>query len=462
MAFRTQPALLAAILAITTGGVGPAAERGFAQGPSLRFAEQSVQPSAHWAPKEKPPEPSIPAAPQLVPHGPTLTLDELEQYALGNNPTLVQAAMRVRAAQGKCLQEGLYPNPVAGYQGFEMGDTGTMGQQGAVIGQEIVTAGKLGLRRAVAAHEVRQAEWACDAQRRRVLNDVRTAWYEVLTAQRALDLHHNLVQISREGVKAAEDLLKAKELSRVDVLEARVEAESADLRLLEARNRYQSAWRQLAATLGVDIQPARLEGDLESGLPEMTWEQCLTSLLAESPELAQARAGLERARCNVARQCAERVPNLQAEAAVRYALVPEDTVADFTLTLPLPIHNRNQGNIAKAHAELIAAEQEVRRVELSLQQRLATAFERYANSQQQAQKYTAAILPNAKDSLDLILKGYRQGELSYVQLLTAQQTYFRVNLSYLESLRELRASSVAIEGLLLSGALEAISGGGGE
>ena len=51
-----------------------------------------------------------------------------------------------------------------GYQGEEMGADGTLGQQGAFFAQEFVTAGKLELRSAVAAHEIVKAERAWEAQ----------------------------------------------------------------------------------------------------------------------------------------------------------------------------------------------------------------------------------------------------------------------------------------------------------
>jgi cobalt-zinc-cadmium efflux system outer membrane protein len=63
------------------------------------------------------------------------------------------------------------------------------------------------------------------------------------------------------------------------------------------------------------------------------------------------------------------------------------------------------------------------------------------------------MVPRAKRSLKLVTDGYGKGQVKYLTLLTAQQTYVQVNLSYLDSLRELRASSVVIEGQLLSGSL---------
>ncbi len=399
---------------------------------------------------------AFPLLPGSSPGEPGMTLAEAESVAMANNPTLVQAAMRIRAAQGKCIQVGLYPNPIVGYEGDEMGAEGTAGQQGAFLIQEIVTAGKLQLASAVVGHEITQADQAWAAQQGRVLNDVRAAWYEATVAQRIVELNRQLMLIGQQGVQAAGELVEAMEVSRVDLLQARIEGDSAAIQLQLARNRHQAAWQRLAALLGVpELEPTRLVGDLEDELPELTWQGSLQRLLAGSPEVAEARAGVQRAQCVVARESARRIPNVNLRTGVRYHDSAEDTVATVEIGLPLPIFNRNQGNIYKAQAELIAAEKEVHRVELTLRDRLSAAMKRHADARHEVQQYARKILPNAKASLDLVRTGYREGEYDYLTLLTAQRTYFRVNLAYLESLLAYRSSRVSIEGFLLSGALDA-------
>jgi len=131
-----------------------------------------------------------------------------------------------------------------------------------------------------------------------------------------------------------------------------------------------------------------------------------------------------------------------------------DVDAARQLPLRLQIFDRNQGNIQRAGAELAAARQEVRRVEMNLQQRLAAAFNNYANARQQVQQYENDILPDARESLELIQQGYRQGEFGYLELLTSQRTFFRVNLDYVTALRDLWVNITRIEGLLLSGGLQ--------
>lgn len=383
------------------------------------------------------------------------TLAELEQLAERCNPTLVQASARVQAARGQYLQVGLYPNPVVGYQGTEIGNEGRAGQQGGFIGQELVTAGKLRLNRGIASQEIRQAEFAWQAQRFRVLTDVRRGFYDVLVAQRTMELTEQLVRIGEEGVKAAEQLLKAKEAARVDLLQARIEADSARVLLEKARNRHAAFWRNLAAVVGSpDMQASPLAGSLQDGMVPLTWEDTLNQLLSTSPQLAGAQAGVARAQAALSRECAGRIPNVDVQAGVQYDNATRDTIAGVQVGVPIPIYNRNQGNIRRAQAELTVAQYEVNRVRLALQQRLAAVFEQYATARQQVDKYTSNILPDAQESLKLVSSGYRQGEFSYLVLLTAQRTYFQTNLAYLDALRDLRAAGVTIEGNLLTDSLQ--------
>ncbi len=392
-----------------------------------------------------------PAAAQPRP----MALSEFEELARRSNPTLAQAAARVQAARAAWVQAGLYPNPRLSYQGNEINDDRRAGQQGATVGQEFVTAGKLRRNQEVAANAIRQAEFAWAAQQGRVINDVRSAFYEVLAAQRTVELSQRLVAIGREGVRAAEALFRAQEVSRVDVLQARIEADSAQILAEKARNRHRAAWRNLAVVIGApDMPPAPLAGNIQDGLAGLTWEESINRVLGNSPVLSEARAGVARAQARVARELAERIPNLDLQAGVGYDNATRDTIAEAQVGVALPLFNRNQGNIRQAEMELAAARGEVQRVALELQQRLAAAFERYENARCQADKYAREMIPNAQTSLDLVTAGYRQGEFGYVTLLTAQRTYFQVNLSYIDALRELRLATVYIEGDLLRDSLQ--------
>jgi cobalt-zinc-cadmium efflux system outer membrane protein len=402
-----------------------------------------------------PPEP-IPQG-DLAPPQSGITLEELQSIALANNPTLAQAAARVDAARGRWVQAGLYPNPSIGYVANEIGMAGRAGMQGFGLSQEIVRGGKLGLDRALISQEIARAQQELEAQRLRVVNDVRTQFYNLLVAERAVELSKELVELGERGLRTAETLNRPEvgEVSRIDVLQARLELNAARVAADNARNGRLRIWRNLAATTGApDMQPLRAVGSLDAAVVELSWGVSLDRQLAASPELAAARAAVARASWAVRRARAEPIPNLNVQASVQHDNEGGDDVANLMIMFPLPIHDKNQGAIRAAVAEYREAQAEVARVELSLQARLAAAFERYSNAKAQVDRYTREILPDARASLDLVTRGYGAGESAYLVLLEAQRTLSRTNLAYLSALEQLWSSTTAIEGLLLSDSLQ--------
>lgn len=384
-----------------------------------------------------------------------LTIDEFQQMAMASNPTLVQAEQQVRAMKGTQCQVGLYPNPSIGWLAEEMGNGGQAGRQGIGFSQEIVTGNKLCLNRTTAKRAVWAAEAQLRAQQRRVENDVRMAALSVLAFQEQIEILEKWITISNDVLKVTKQLVQAKEVSRADLLKAEIEAHQTTLALQTARRNYQATWQKLVGLIGrPDLPQTKIEGTLEKKLPILTWEASLQRLLMESPQLQEVDAKIGQARWELKRQCAERKSNIDVAAAVAYNDDSEYTEATLEVMVPLKLYNRNQGNIMRARAELMIAQQERDRICLVLHNRLVEVFREYKIAQLEVTAYRKTLLPKAKESLELTGKGFRQRELSYLELLTAQQTYFSICVNYMDSLELLWISATRIEGLLLSDGLD--------
>ena len=396
----------------------------------------------------------VPSVELLAPSD--LSLVGLEGIALQNNPALAEAAARVSAARGSWVQVGLAPNPVLGYSGQQLSSHGQAEQQGVYFGQELVTGKKLRLNRQVAAWEVQRLERELDAFRLRVLTDVRIGYYDVLIAQRRRDLTAELVRIGEQGVEAAQALFKSEEVSEADPLRASVQAGTARILLQNAINRHLEAWRRLVAFVGMpEMTLQRLEGNVTPDEIDITWQGELQRVLSESPEIAGALANVEAAQWAVRRAKAEVVPNIDVQAVIQDDRGTGSSNGNLQVTLPIPLWNRNQGGIRRARAEAAAAQRAVDRLALSLQARLASAFQRYESARNQVEQYSrkGGLVDNSRRTLELVRAGYQAEEFAVLDLLTAQRTYFQTNLAYLDSQRELSASIMHIRGLLLSGSL---------
>lgn len=441
-----------------------------------------VRPVSTFQPELTPPTPPPPITPlappprqlpmngveQLpAPHGPPqpmpdLTLEVLETIAQTENPSIARAASLYEAARGNWVQAGLGPNPNAGFEGQQLGSGGRAEQHGIWVEQELVRGGKLRVNREIAAQEIGRANQELTAQRQRVTTDVRVLFYQALIAQRQEQLSNDLATNAGQNLTASENLLKQKEVGRLDVLQAQVEVRNAQIAVVNARNRRAAAWQSLTTVLGRPHWHMQvLVGDLES-IPQLTWNDSLHRLVSSSPEIGIALTNIERARWRAERARIEKIPNVTLRGMVNVIDngINGDPDGSVMVGVPLPIWNRNQGALIQAQHEAAAAERALEQLELNLQSRLAPVFERYSNALNQTKEYRENILPAARESLELSRRLYQAGEAGFLSVLTAQRTYSQTNLAYLEAQRDLRTTAAEIEGLLLSGSLQ--SGGVGQ
>src|SRR5262245_39629711 len=138
--------------------------------------------------------------------GCVLTLADLERMAMQANPTLAEAQAAIRAAEGRRVQAGLWPNPVIGYTGEEFSTRafGEKSEHFAFVEQTILLGGKLGKSRRIFAQEKILAEQEAVAQQYRILNTVRMLFYEAMGAQRRVETRAELVRIARAAVGVTE------------------------------------------------------------------------------------------------------------------------------------------------------------------------------------------------------------------------------------------------------------------
>jgi len=385
---------------------------------------------------------------------PTITLAQLEELALCLNPAVAAAQARVEAMKGKWQQVGLAPNPTVGYMADEVGGDGSGGFQGVYASQQFITGGKLDLNRAAAYQELTKAEQRWVAARQRVLTDVRTNYYNMLIAQRKLELAEKLATVSEKAVATSEALVAAKETSVVALLQTEIQAKTAVVVAQQAHNEIEAAWRRLAVVTGQpEMAPHRVEGefDIESAL--LDWDQELDNLLSNSPELSEAFAEIERARWSMDRAVAQNHTNVQLQLSLQQDTVSDDIVTGIQLGMPIPLWNRNQGGIYQAQSDIAAAHKEQERIELNLRQRLTATYQNYLNASVQVEMYRDEILPRAERSFALVSRGYEAGEVGYLNMSTAQTTFFQTELDYIASQQQLWQHRLLIEGLLLNNSL---------
>jgi cobalt-zinc-cadmium efflux system outer membrane protein len=395
----------------------------------------------------------------------TVTLEELQQMALQNNPTLAQAAANIRAAEGKQKQSGLYPNPTVGYQGEEIrGGSFRSGEQGFFIQQDLVMGGKLGLNRKIVEQERKQAEVEADEQKLRVLTNVRMSYIQALAAQQTIDLRQELRKLAQDAVITSHQLANVGQADAPDVLESEVEEQQADLAVTMAEQTRQRVWKELAAVVGNPGLPLmRVEGNLEE-TPRVNPDELVERVVNESPVMKIADLGVKRAEAALTRAKREPIPDIQFRGGMQQDRElseirgqPVGLIGFADVGVQIPIFNHNQGNVSSSKADLERAQREVERVKLVLRERAALVVQDYSFSQTAVERYKNEMIPRAQQAYGMYTKKYREMAAAYPQVIIAQRTLMQLEVAYVNALEAFAKSLLELQSFLLTDGLEAPS-----
>lgn len=380
------------------------------------------------------------------------SLQELEQIALSQNPNLKQAEHAIAVAQGRHLQAGLYPNPTISIQAEELGSP--QGKYGLItapyISQQIVTAGKLELSRAVAAQRIDQAGLELIRRRFALLTDLRQRFFEALSLQQRVEVLNQLVDNATKALEVTKTLVEGKQAAPLDLIQLRAQFNQLRATLLATKQLKRAAWRRLNATVGVPHLPERpLTGSLTAPVPKYDYKVAQARMLQEHPEVLSAQVGVKRAQLSLERARAGAIPNVTVGAGYQRNDKDNENTWAFQVSVPVPIFNRNQGNIQAAHAQTGRAIQSIHRVSNDLVRRLARAFGDYEAALEQVELYRDSIIPDTTEAYNLTRKAYDGGRFGYLQVLAALRANQQANLKYIQSLSDLWQAVSTISGLVL-------------
>ncbi len=397
-----------------------------------------------------PPAPSQSAA---------LNLDDLLRLSLEQNPGLRQAGLDVDAARGRAVQAGLYPNPTLSVQGEEIGRRSGI-YTVPLVSQEIVTAGKLTLSQAAAEKQVDQAALAFQEQRAALFARVRQGYYELLILQRRIEVLNELVMLASKSAENAETMHMAQLITELDVLQFRVELDRLRADLSASQRERTAAADRLAAVIGIPtLGSPQLLGSLDDPLPDYDYEKAQAFVTQEHPAVKAAVVGIRRAELLLKRQEAEPISNVTAGVGYQWNVNERESQAIVQVSVPLPIWNKNQGNIAAAQAEFGRAREEVARVQSDLANRLAVAYGQYAAARERADRYRTAVLPNARRAYQLSQEAFKGGQFEYLRVIQAQRSVAEANLEYIRVLGIAWQAASELSGLLLQDCMLASSVG---
>ncbi len=401
-----------------------------------------------------PPPPPLPEEPAIAPSpaGRPLTLADLQQLAATNSPTLRQAASDVEAARGNLIAAAAYPNPTLGYEGTPNNNNSATGAHGVFIDQPIKTFGKLKLAAAAAQKDLDNAELALRRARSDLATQVRTAYFAFLVAREALRVTRGLARFTDEVYRLQIGLVQAGSAAAYEPAALRGQAYTARLAYIQAIQNYIYTWKQLVAAIGIHQMPlTEVVGRVDVAIPYFDYDAVLAHVLRHHTDVRTAANGVEKARFNLKAAQITPFPDLdvRVDYLKEYTVPPFAQFHTFSVGFPLPLWDRNKGNIIAAEAALVRASEEPHRVELNLTNTLATAYQGYKTNLDALEYYRRFILPDQVRAYYGIYERRRiDPAASFGDLAQAQQTFAGGVTTYLTVLGQLWTSVVNIADLL--------------
>ncbi|MCE1115303.1 TolC family protein [Pseudomonas sp. zfem004] len=362
----------------------------------------------------------------------SISLPQALSTAMDANPDLAAARQEIGIADGARKQAGLIPNPEISY---EMEDTRRSTSTTTVtLSQTLELGGKRGARVEVATYGQSVAQLELDRRVNGLRADVVQAFYAALRAQTGLDLAKQSLDLTERGLRIVDGRVRAGKSSPVEATRAQVQLAEARLQVRRAETEKTTAYQQLAQVTGSSVTVFdRLESPtLSPGLPPRTEE--LLAQLDQTPEMRQAVVQIDKSDASLGAEKAQRIPNLTVSVGSQYDRSVRERVNVVGLSMPLPLFDRNQGNILSASRRADQARDLRNAVELRLRAETQTALNQWSTAMQEVESYDKTILPSAQQAVDTATRGFEMGKFGFIEVLDAQRTLIVARGQYLESL----------------------------
>jgi outer membrane protein len=403
--------------------------------PTPRTQPDPLPPPAAGYPERLPP------APLMSPDLPEMSLDQLLQIALDNQPSIrsAQAALQGANAQVGIARSDYFPtiDTVLGYSRETRNTAGGVSATGTVqtrrvssrsvnqqdfnanLSQNVFDSFRREWNVRAAREEQNAARFDLSTSRQDVILNVQIAYYNYLLARRLVDVNQEAVRRNIQVLERAQGFFEVGTRPKIDVTRAQVDLANAELALVRARNALAVAFAALNNAIGVPDHPLyRVPEELEIPPLPLKPEEFLATLeestrraLENRTELRALSARIRSAEADLTVAKRNFLPFLSADANWRYTgqelpYAPNWAVG-ATLTVPVlnpPLFSQVDAAAADLASAQASEEITAQNIVLEVQQSfvdLVAARERIRSAE--------VLLTSARENLDLAQGRYQVG-----------------------------------------------------
>lgn len=392
----------------------------------------------------------------------SVTIDQLVAEALTNNPELRFYEAEIAAAKGGYKTARLWPNPEvtgsAGQKSVREAGLSTEGLAWAVsVAQPFEWPGRIGLRKAIANRDIELAQLGYERFKVALAGRVRFLGYTLFAAQEQATAAR---EVSERFRALREVLIQREPAGLTPLLEFRI-IEAGELtmqrRASEAAVAQQSALFELNQLRGIaPSAPLVVQQTDLRFRPANPAEILLALARTNNFELRLRAIELAQQGIRVALAKNERFPTLSVGPSISEERAGDrERVIGVGLSIPLPLWNRNQGNIEVARAREIQAETSFYVTQREIERNVLEATVTYEASLRQMSQWRPDSVEHFKEAAEIADRHYRLGAVPIATYVELQDKYLEAVESLLQTKRQALESAQKLE--LLTGLAPALA-----
>lgn len=390
---------------------------------------------------------SNPTIAEQTDHIESLTLQRAISLAIEANPEIAVSVREREAIEGVKTQAAVRPNPSIS---TSIQDTRSQNRQTFLqLNQEVELGNKRQIRMDAAEALYSKASLELEHKKAEIHANTVAAFYEVLVAQEKLKLTQSSVDIAGAALNASAKRVQAGKSSPVEETKSKIANSSARIEHSQANAQLISARKKLAALWG-NVSPtfALADGDV-AFIPALAPLSDLTAKLEQAPAILLAKSEIASRSALTKIEQSKATPNITLSAGmVNNQELGGINQALLGLSVPIPIFDRNQGNLQEAVSREYKAQDELTLLQNQLQTQLAMHYEQLIATKSTAKSYATEILPGAQSAFDAATKGFQAGKFNFLDVLDAQRTLFQAKTQYIQALLNAHLAVAEIERIL--------------
>lgn len=395
---------------------------------------------------------NLDASQEQIPNVEYMSIDEAIVRVMEASPRLQSAVTGTDVAKGEELQASFLPNPELSLEAEDFAGNDQFGGTNSAeytlsLNQKIELGGKRDARKKAAQASFAVAQENVSIERLNIIRDVHEAYLKILAETESVDLAVEQQQLAEDVLNSVNKRVNAAAESEIQKSKAEVTLANTLILKEQTSRQLQIARHSLAKLWGAATFNEQLDKSYLFKLEEPESYEYYVENLSNLPDMQRLSLESERkdSLYNLAKT--ERSADPTVSVGVRRFEEGSDNAFLVGLSIPLQVFNKNQGNIAKAQAEIVQTQSDSQQYELNLKQSLFENWQNWKTAYSEASHLKTKLLPAADKSFHLAQSAYERGRFTYLEVLDAQRTLINARDQYLNTLRRYHGARINVKRL---------------